>query len=188
MKKFALLAVVVLCVNLTFAQDEENEGGFKKEKLFAGGSFGLAFGRYTLVNLSPQIGYRFNRYFSSGLGLNLVFASQKQEDVYGDDLSKTTQWITGLSLFTRFYPSQKFLIQVQPEANYIFGNIKYYQPTETRFKINAEIIPSLLVGGGLVMPSDKGEFVTILLYDVLQRAGSPYGNRPVINVGYNFRF
>ena len=188
MKKLVLLVAVVLCCNLVFAQDEEDAGGFKKDKLFAGGSFGLAFGRYTLINLSPQIGYRFNRYLSSGLGLNLVYASQKQEDVYGNDFSKTTQWITGLSLFTRFYPSQKFVIQVQPEANYIFGNIKYYQPSETKYKLNAEIIPSLLVGGGLVMPSERGEFVTILLYDVLQRAGSPYGNRPVLNVGYNFNF
>lgn len=188
MNKIVLVLTAVFSFCQLFAQEEESTGGFQKEKLFAGGNFGLAFGRYTLINLSPQIGYRFNRHFSSGLGLNLVFASEKQNDVYGNDLSKTTQWITGLSVFTRFYPTQKFLIQVQPEANYRFGNIKYYQPTETKFKLNAEIVPSLLVGGGLVMPSDRGEFVTIVLFDVLQRDESPYGNRPVLNVGYNFRF
>ena len=188
MKKFVLLVAVVFCCNLCFAQDEEPAAGFQKEKLFAGGNFGLAFGRYTLVNLSPQIGYRFNRFLASGIGFNLVYASQKEEDQFGRDYSKTSQWITGLNLFARFYPSQKFLIQLQPEANYIFGNIKYYQPTETKYKLNAEIVPSFLAGGGIVMPSEKGAFMTTIMYDILQRPNSPYGNRPIINFGYNVNF
>jgi hypothetical protein len=185
MKKLVLLVAVVFCCNLCFAQDEESTSGFQKDKLFAGGNFGLAFGRYTLINVSPQIGYRFNRFLSSGVGFNLVYASQKERDIYGNDFSKTSQWITGLNLFARFYPSQKFLIQLQPEANYIFGNIKYYQPTETKYKLDAEIVPSLLAGGGLVVPSEKGAFITTVMFDVLQKPNSPYGNRPIINVGYN---
>ncbi|HYO23148.1 MAG TPA: hypothetical protein VER36_12145 [Flavisolibacter sp.] len=188
MKKIVLLAAFVISCNLVFAQDEESSGSTQQSKLFAGGNFGLALGRYTMVNLSPQIGYRFNRFFASGLGFNLIYTSQKNRDIYGNDYSKITQWVTGLNLFARFYPAQKFLIQVQPEANYIFGNIKYYQPTETKYKLDAEIVPSLLVGGGLVMPSDKGAFITTVMYDVLQRVNSPYGNRPIVNVGYNFNF
>src|SRR5215207_839533 len=180
MKKFALLVVVVFCCNLSFAQDEESTSGFQKDKLFAGGNFSLAFGRYTLVNLSPQVGYRFNRFVSAGLGLNLVYASQKENDIYGNDFSKTSEWITGLSMFARFYPTSQFLIQIQPEANYIWGNIKYYQPTETNYKLDAEIVPSFLAGGGVVVPSAKGAFQTTIMYDVLQRPNSPYGNQPII--------
>ena len=187
MKKLALLVVVVFCCNLSFGQDEETSG-FQKDKLFAGGNFGLAFGSYTLVNLSPQVGYRFNRFLSAGLGLNLVYASQKENDIYGNDFSKTSEWITGLNMFARFYPSQQFLIQIQPEANYIWGDIKYYQPTETVYKLNAEIVPSLLVGGGVVIPSAKGSFQTTIMYDVLQRPNSYYGNRPIISFGYNVYF
>jgi hypothetical protein len=186
MKKIVLLVAVVFSCSLAFAQEEESGEGFQKEKLFAGGNFGLAFGRYTLINVSPQIGYRFNRFLSSGIGLNMVFASQKVEDAYGNDYSKTSQWITGLNLFARFYPTQKILLQLQPEANYIFGNIKYYQPTEIKYKLNAEIVPSLLAGGGLLMPTEKGAFTTTIMYDVLQRPDSPYGNRPIVNFGYNF--
>ncbi|HEX8313580.1 MAG TPA: hypothetical protein VF609_01225 [Flavisolibacter sp.] len=188
MKKIVFLVALVFSCSFLFAQDEESAESSQPSKFFAGGNFGLAFGRYTMINLSPQIGYRFNRFLASGIGFNLVYASQKDRDIYGNDYSKTTQWITGLNMFARFYPTQKLLIQVQPEANYIFGNIKYYQPTETKYKLDAEIIPSLLVGGGLVMPSDRGAFITTVMFDVLQRPNSPYGNRPIINVGYNFNF
>src|SRR5688572_12841504 len=40
-----------------FAQDEEEpKKGFDKSKLFISGNFGLSFGDFTLVNVSPQIG------------------------------------------------------------------------------------------------------------------------------------
>ena len=188
MKKLILLTAVVLSCNLCFGQDEENTNGLQRDKFFAGGNFGLSFGRYTLVNLSPQVGYRFNRFVAAGLGVNLIYASQKDRDIYGNNYSKTSQWITGLNLFGRFYPTRTILIQLQPEANYVFGNIKFYQPTEQTYKLNAEIIPSLLIGGGYAVPSQRGAFVTTVMYDVLQRDGSPYGNRPIVNFGYNFNF
>jgi len=188
MKKIVLLAAVVFCYSAVFGQDEEDSKGFQKEKLFAGGTFGLSFGSYTLINLSPQVGYRFNKYLASGIAFNLQYASQKEKDGWGNDYSKTTQGITGLSLFGRFYPTQKFLIQLQPEVNYMFGNIKYYQPTETKYKLDAEIVPSLLAGGGLVMPSEKGAFIVTVMYDLLQKINSPYGDQPIVNFTYNFNF
>jgi len=187
-KVMLLLGSIVFCCSVAFGQDEEGSEGFQQEKLFAGGNFGIAFGSYTLINLSPQVGYRFNRYFSSGVGLNLQYASQKVKDVYGNDYSKTSQGITGLNLFARFYPTQKILFQLQPEMNYMFGNIKYYQPTEIKYNLNTEIVPSLLAGGGLVMPSEKGAFIITVMYDLLQRTSSPYGARPIVNFGYNFNF
>src|SRR5829696_4109336 len=125
-KNFGFATLLLLFTLSAFAQTEDEEG--KEKKLFAGGSFGLAFGSYTLVSLNPQVGYRFNRFLSAGMGLNLLYASQKENDIYGNDFSKTSEWITGLSMFARFYPTAQFLIQIQPEANYIWGNIKYYQP------------------------------------------------------------
>jgi long-subunit fatty acid transport protein len=188
MKKLIWLTAIIFCCSVCFAQDEENINGFQKSKVFGGGNFGLSFGRYTFVNLSPQVGYRFNKYVAAGLGINLIYASQKDRDIYGNDYSKTSQWITGLNLFGRFYPTQNILLQVQPEANYVFGNIKFYQPTEQTYKMNAEIIPSFLIGGGYAIPSQNGAFVTTVMYDILQRDGSPYGNRPIVNFGYNFNF
>lgn len=184
MKK-PLLSFLVLFVSLlTFSQDE----GAKQSKLFAGGNFGLAFGRYTLISASPQVGYRFNRFLGAGLGLNLVYASQKEKDAYGNNYRKVVQGITGLNTFVRFYPTQRFLIQVQPEGNYIFGKQIFYQPVKETYKLDAMIVPAILVGGGLVTPTQNGAVLFTVMYDVLQNRNSPYGNRPVVNVGYNVNF
>lgn len=183
MKKTLLVAFFSTFFFCAFAQDEK-----VPSKFFAGGSFGLSLGRYTFINLNPQVGYRFNRLLGAGLGMNLVYASQKEKDIYGNDYSKVVQGITGLNTFLRVYPIRQFLIQVQPEANYIFGKVIYYQPMKQTFKLDAMIVPSVLVGGGLITPAGNGEALFTLMYDVLQDRNSPYGNRPVVNVGYNINF
>ena len=178
------MTFIVFCNCLLFAQEEATP----QKKFFTGGNFGLTLGRYTIINVSPQIGYRFNRFVAAGLGLNLQYASVKEKDSSGNDYSKTSQGITGLSLFGRFYPVQNIFLQVQPEGNYIFGRIKYYQPMVQTFKLDAEIVPAFLIGGGYSMPAGRGYFLTTVLYDVLQRPNSPYGNQPIVNFGYNFGF
>lgn len=185
MKTFLLWAVFAACCPSLYAQESEE---VRQEKFFAGGNFGLSLGRYTIINVSPQIGYRFNRFVSAGLGLNLQYASQKERDANGNNYSKTTQGITGLNAFGRFYPVQNIFLQVQPEGNYVFGRIRFYQPTEQTYKLNAEIVPSLFIGGGYAIPVGNGSFLTTVLYDVMQRPNSPYGNRAIVNFGYNFRF
>jgi hypothetical protein len=186
MKKLLFALAVLVSTSVIHAQDEEAKG-FSKDKLFAGGGIGLSFGNYTLINLSPQVGYRFNKYVSSGIGLNLIYASQK-EKYNGLDYSKTVRGIAGIAIFGRFYPAQKFLIQLQPEVNYTFGNQIFYQPVKETYKLDTELVPSLLAGGGLVTPTQHGAIITTVMYDVLQDPKSPYGKRPIINVGYNFNF
>jgi hypothetical protein len=190
-KKTIFLVALCAITIFVFAQDEEpdekKEKGFQKEKLFVGGNFGLTFGNYTLINVSPQIGYRFTDFFAAGVGINLQYVSWKDEYSNGDN-SKTSQTVTGLNVFGRIYPIKNFMIQVQPEENYLFGKQKYYQAsTQTTFKNNtdAKIVPSLLLGGGLVIPSGRGAFITSVFYDVLQKDNSPYGNRPIVNFTYN---
>lgn len=185
MKNPFLLAAFLLFNTLLFAQDEEPA---TQARFFFGGNFGLSFGNYTVVNLSPQVGYRFNKTLSAGVGLNLQYASLKQEDALGRDYSKTAQGIAGLNVFGRVFPLQNIFFQVQPEANYIFGRIKFYQPTEQTYKMNAEIVPCLLLGAGAAFPAGRGTFLTTVLYDVMQRPASPYGNQPFVNFGYNVPF
>lgn len=185
MKKLSFVVLIALLALSAAAQDEEAP---KQNKFFAGGNFGLSLGRYTLINLNPQAGYRFNRFLGAGIGMNLVYASQKEKDAYGNDYRKVVQGITGLNTFVRFYPIQRFLIQVQPEANYIFGKQIFYQPVKETYKLDAEIVPSILIGGGLVTPTEKGAMLFTVMYDVLQNPDSPYGNRPIVNVGYNVNF
>jgi hypothetical protein len=188
--KKAILFVALCAITIfAFAQDEEpdekKEKGFQKEKLFVGGNFGLTFGNYTLINVSPQIGYRFTDFFAAGVGLNLQYVSVKQKDFNGNTFYKTSRGVAGLNVFGRMYPIRQFMIQVQPEVNYVFGKEIYYDNPRQEFNLDAQIVPSLLLGGGLVIPSGRGAFITSVFYDVLQDPSSPYGKRLIVNFTYN---
>ncbi|MCC7402505.1 MAG: hypothetical protein IT214_13585 [Chitinophagaceae bacterium] len=191
MKKLLLLVLLVaLAGEFTQAQEgkkDQKERGFDRSKLFVGGNFGMTFGDYTLINVSPQLGYRFNQYLAAGAGINLQYVSLKQRYNNGDPYSRISQGVTGLNIFGRVYPASFLMIQAQPELNYIFGKIKYYNPP-SKTNLDASIVPSLLLGGGLVFPAGKGGFIVSVFYDVLQQANSPYSNRPFFNFGYSFGF
>ncbi|MCZ2460910.1 MAG: outer membrane protein transport protein [Chitinophagales bacterium] len=189
-KVLLLLFFAVVAVEFSHAQIEKNEKekkGFDKSKLFFGGNFGLTFGDYTLINISPQLGYRFNDYLAAGAGVNLQYISIKDRYMNGDPYSKISQGVAGLNIFGRVYPARFLMIQAQPELNYVFGKIKYFNPP-SRTNIDASIVPSLLLGGGIVFPAGRGGFIVSIFYDVLQQPNSPYSNRPFYNFSYSFGF
>jgi len=188
MKRVVFSFLLILSASISFAQDEttEEKKGFQKDRLFVGGYMGLTFGSYTMINISPQLGYRFTDHLAAGLGINGQYISVKNYYLNGAEYSKSTQGVTGLNIFGRVYPVQQFMLQIQPEANYIFGDVKYYDgrsPSTT--KLDAMIVPSLLLGGGAVIPSGRGHFLASIFYDILQDKNSPYGARPIYNFGFN---
>ncbi|HVT84397.1 MAG TPA: hypothetical protein VHD35_04300, partial [Chitinophagaceae bacterium] len=173
------------------AQEEDKIGkkkGFDKSKLFIGGNFGMTFGDYTLINVSPQLGYRFNQYLAAGAGINFQYVSLKERDYYtGDPIDRISQEVIGMNIFGRVYPFRQLMLQAQPELNYIFGKIKYYNPP-SKTNLDAAIVPSLLLGGGVVFPAGNGGFIVSIFYDVLQKPNSPYSDKPFFNFGYNVGF
>ena len=192
MKKYLLTACLfALCSVVVMAQDGAGDeapksSGFDKSKLFFGGNFGLAFGSYsTLVNVSPQIGYRFNRYLAAGAGVNFLYSSYKYD--YGDPYQnyKETYGVTGLNVFGRVYPIEYIFIQVQPEANYTWLKYHFYDGNPDQ-KLPNKIVPSLLGGIGASIPAGRGYFIVTANYDLLQKERSPYGNKAFFNFGYNF--
>jgi hypothetical protein len=190
MKKHWLTILALISFSVLFAQEaeekEEKPKGFQKEKVFVGGNFGLSFGSYTLINVSPQIGYRFTDHFAAGTGLNFQYVSLKEKYTNGANFRKTSQGVVGLNVFGRVYPIQQFMIQAQPEMNYVFGKEIYYDSDPRQeYKLNTRIVPSLLLGGGLVIPSGRGAMILSVFYDVLQEDYAPYGKRPIINFNYN---
>jgi hypothetical protein len=180
MRKIIFASVLALLALTVKAQDEEEpkEKGFKKENLFFGGSFGLSFGSYTLINVSPQVGYKFNRYFSAGTGVNLIYSSSKVFDF------RENYGVAGLNIFGRVYPIQQAFVQLQPEANYTWGKQKWYDGTE--YKLDGKIVPSLLAGAGVAIPIGRGAMLVMLQYDLLQQDRSPYGRNAFVSIGFNF--
>lgn len=188
MKK-CLLAVCLLVLTLAVqAQDEEPKRGFDKSKLFFGGNLGLSFGSYaTLVNVSPQIGYRFNDYLAAGAGINFIYSSYKQRFLNSANDYKENYGVTGLNIFGRVYPIEYIMLQIQPEMNYTWGKYKF-SDGRPDIKLENKFVPSLIGTGGAVIPAGRGAFLITVNYDLIQDERSPYGNRAFYNFGYNIGF
>jgi hypothetical protein len=187
MKKIAGILVIVFGL-LQFASAQQEEppagGGFDKSRLFFGGNFGLSFGTYTIVDVSPQIGYHFSNQFAAGAGVDYIhYGYNDQYDQY-----KYSQSYAGVNVFGRFYPIRQFFIQAQPELNYLWGNVNYYGTDQTTTKIPTQFVPSLLLGGGAAIPAGRGAITISILYDVIQNIWSPYYHQAIYGMGYNIGF
>lgn len=191
MKKLMLVLVLFGVVGTNaYSQEEEplEVKGFDKSKLFFGGNFALNFGNITIINISPQIGYRFNRFLAAGVGLNGQYSSFRRQYINGQTASRENYGVAGFNVFGRVYPIQQVLLQVQPEANYTWGKLKTYGPPDQVLKLEGKIVPSVLLGAGAAIPAGRGAFIAMIQYDVLQNERSPYGNRAFYNFGYNMGF
>lgn len=187
--RFSLVFLLLFAFNAASAQDEEApvQKGFDKSKLFFGGNFGLSFGNFTLINVSPQIGYRFNKTFAAGTGVNFQYSSFRtryENSIYD---YKESYGVAGLNVFGRIYPIDFVLLQLQPELNYTWGKLRFYNGAPEQ-KLDGKIVPSVLAGAGAAIPAGRGVFLAMLQYDLLQQERSPYGSRVFYNFGYNFGF
>lgn len=169
-----------------FAQDEDApKKGFDKDKLFISGNFGLSFGDFTLINISPQVGYRFNNTLAAGVGINGIYSATRSRYITGETYSRENYGVVGLNIFGRVYPIQYAFLQLQPEVNYIWGRQKFY-PSNQVYKLDGKMVPSLLAGAGAAIPAGRGAFIVMAQYDVLQNNRGPYGKKVFFSFGFNF--
>jgi len=162
----------------TAAKDEGTEKkGFDPQRLFFGGNFGLSFGDFTFINVSPQVGYRLSEKFSVGAQINFIYQSSKI--TYAPNIYDKSEYAyVGLGIFGRF----------NPEMNYIWGKTKYVSVNNTyENKQQGKFVPSLLVGAGAAIPTGgRGALIAMIQYDVVQNDLSPYGRNPFFSFGFNF--
>ena len=188
-KKCLLLILLSSVGNGALSQDEEEPTkGFDKNKLFFGGTFGAGFGSSsTFVNVSPQVGYRFNRYFAAGTGINFIFSSYKYD--YYVPPFKDEYGVAGLNIFGRLYPVNFLLVQAQPELNYTWGKRKFSDGSIEDQRLDPKFVPSLLVGAGAAIPlggNGRSAMTVMYQYDVIQDPRSPYGSNAFLSIGFNF--
>ena len=77
------------------------------------GSCGMSFGDYTSIDVSPQIGYRWNEFFSAGGGgsYNYHHSSNRYDMNY-----------LGINVFGRVNPVRYIALQIQPELKEVGEN------------------------------------------------------------------
>ena len=123
MKRIILLVFCLAAIGFVYAQEEETgEKKFDPNKLFFGGYIGLSFGDYTLVNVSPQVGYQFNQYFAAGAGINFIYSSTRYR--YYVPEYKEEYGVAGLNVFGRVYPYSIYLSSTSARAELYLGKIK----------------------------------------------------------------
>jgi hypothetical protein len=190
MRQMTFRTLTFFCLLLSstlFGQEKKEKPPhtFDPEKLFFGGNFGMRFGDNTFVNISPQVGYQFSQYFAAGGGVNFITSSQTYRNGNGDKIYKDNYGYAGLSVFARVFPIPILFASVQPEYNYSWGKIKYFNG-QSDIKTSGAFVPVLLVGAGAAIPSGRGRLIAMLQYDVIGDARSPYGRNAFFTIGYNF--
>lgn len=191
MKKAIFLFLLPLCFHAKAQDKDENpevkKGGFKKEKLFTGGSANIGFSDgATMLGITPQLGYSITNWADLGINFNLNYISQR--DYY--TTNKIRQTTYGPGAFVRLFPLNFLFATAQYEYNSIHQKlISSGLPTQ-KGSINAN---SFLIGAGYAGGRERGGnsyYYFSIMWDVYGDKNSPYVDQfrratPVIRAGYN---
>ena len=194
MKKIILLLFIPLSFH-SFAQSDEEKTvekkGFKKEKLFTGGSVTAGFSSYTTaLGITPQLGYSLTNWADAGITLNLNYTSQRDYYDYGDKLRQT---VYGPGAFVRLFPVNFLFASAQYEYNLI--HLKYIPANNGSIESDKNNLnaSSLLLGAGYAGGREYGSnsyYYFSVSWDILGDKNSPYvdgygRSYPIIRAGYN---
>jgi len=178
MKKLIICALYSLSTVICFSQTTQQQPPkFDISKLELGGNFGLSFGNNTTsVVIAPQVGYIFDPHFSSGVGVNYSYYRYSPDSFNSSSLN-----YMGFNVYGRIKPINTIVLQIQPEIYRVWGS-SYGSSV-------GQLVSTLLVGGGVILPiGEKAGISMMLYYNLVQNQYSPYGNRLFYSLGYVVTF
>lgn len=145
----------------------EIPGVFNPKNLRFGVNLGMSFSRnYTFVNIGPQVGYEFNKYFLLGAGLRYYYSKTRGYTYNNEYIFKNN--MLGANVFGYFHPVRFIALFVQPELNYLWS--KEQNMTTGQIDNDSGWVPSFVVGGGVRL----GRIYITLNYDLAKQDRSPY--------------
>lgn len=189
--RFYILLALLLFVTVTLnAQDNRKpkvkdkspkKTLFSADSIYWGGNLGLsAYNGTTFVDISPNVGYKFNKYISGGI--QTIYTSITQR--YGNYVYKYSFY--GAGPFIRIKPIKFLFLQ----AEYDILSV----PDAFSFNGNKRTIADVnLAGIGLRNEmSDRMCYYFLFMYEYLPTPNSPYtyglGSPLVYRVGFNVNF
>lgn len=177
-----IIGITLLCF-ITFSpllaqdHDEENQSDDVRnsslwDKIYVGGNFGMQFGTYTYIDISPLVGYRFTDRLSAGPGITYRFLK-----IRGYEANSTY----GGRFFARHTVGKQFFLHSEYESL-----STQFVDWNRRDRLTRGWVNGFFVGGGIIQPIGERAAVVIyglynLLYDQLR---SPYQSPWVFNVGF----
>lgn len=174
---FLFLWFLALSPLLAQHNDEEEQGDNDSstlwDKIYVGGNFGLQFGYYTYIDVSPLVGYRITDKFSAGPGITYRFLK-----IRGYESSSTY----GGRFFARHIIGKQFFAHTEYENL----NTQVLDIFSGQGRLVRDWVPGFFIGGGIYQPIGERAAVVIyglynLLYDNIR---SPYQSPWVFNVGF----
>lgn len=174
-KILILLFQTALLLNSFFASAQETateKKAFDWDRVVVGGNLGAQIGRITIVEVSPNIGYKLTENLLAGIGGTYLY--------YQDNDFDYSTNIYGGRLFGDYFILENFIAH----AEYEVLNLEVNVPTATHEVGDRISVGSLLVGGGVRTTMGSNAFASILLlYNLNESLHSPYSN-PILRIGF----
>ena len=178
-----LLIAFLSFTNLLAQEEEEKNGGFKKENLFIGTALNLGFSSGVFqIGANPEIGYSITKWLDAGISTNINYTSYRFTG-FSDRVFNY-----GAGTFVRIWPVKFLFLSALPEYNFITVTRKYTTGSPSiKEKVDAG---SFLLGAGYgnrVVGQSYSYFA--IMFDALNNTHSPYRdaeNRalPIFRAGF----
>jgi len=164
-----------------------------ESKFYFGGNFGLMFGQFTVIDISPLVGYKVTERFHVGTGLTYTYYKYKEDGTYNGSTTtdgfEFSTHIYGGRLFTRYYVLDNLFLHAEDEfINLELPDLALY-PKEV--SLSRQWLNSVLVGGGYghAFNVDGPSLSIMVLFRLNTEFADfyPYQN-PIIRIGLGFGF
>lgn len=167
---YVMLVMMPLTV-LGQADTTKQDGASFGQRLVYGGNLGLAFGDVTVIDISPNVGYKVTEKLIVGPGVTYLYYNdrvfQYRTQVYGGR-------VYGQYLFNQYL--------------FAYGEYEVLNGQFDRLTPDKRIsVVSPLIGGGYYQRMGAvGGFSFMILYNLNDSRYSPHGRNPVLRGGFNF--
>ena len=188
------LYILIACATFTHLASAQQNHSFR-DRLFFGGSFGLAAGTYTDIEISPHVGYYITPRWAAGIGFTYEYYNYKHHfvNLYTGQTERFETHIWGGRLFTNYVIVNNVNDFIPLGLNFrIFAHVEYEAMSyEKKFfdsrATGRELQHSVLVGGGLRFPMGKRSSMNLtILWNLNSNLTDIYGGGPLLRFGYNF--
>lgn len=187
--KIALL-LLVLCTSGLYCQDNrptknkpanKKKTFFEKDSIYYGGNLGLQWTGYgTMIDISPNVGYKFNKFIS--VGLQSIFTNIS----YNKGGFKYNYLFYGGGTFVRIKPINFLFLQAEYDILDVPDNFSIAGAKRTIADVNL---------AGLGLRNQMGQnacYYILFMYEFAPTPNSPYTYGPfgplVYRAGFNINF
>ncbi len=165
---------------------------FNERPLFLGGNivFGGGSGWFQL-GLNPEAYKNVNEWIDLGAAVNLLYSASNPNFLTS---TRSRSFQCGIGSFARIWPVERVFLQIQPEYNWNWTNMRDMSTNSETSGASRSIrfgAESLLAGIGYGSRSENGMTYFTLMIDLLKNPNSPYRdgyNRadPFVKAGFAF--